>query len=71
MAMYKVGDIVRYAEKWCSPGEEKYIHIVLEIRDHSDDPQIGTCRYLIRTLNSSLHYFQPTETVDEEMIELI
>lgn len=68
MNKYEVGTVVRYAPKWCSPGEEKYIHIIIEVRDHSDDKDLRACRYLIETQNSKLSHFKPTEMVDEEMI---
>lgn len=62
--LFKVGDVVRYAPKWCAAGEEKYIHVVLELRQN---PVTGGNRYLIETLNSLLT-LHPTETVDEDMI---
>ena len=64
---YKVGDIVRYAPGWYSPGEEKYFFKVLEVRDYRDI--FGTYRYIIGCLNTSL-YLGSTEQVDEEMIEM-
>ena len=64
--MIKVGMVVRYAPKWRSPGEEKYLHVVKENRIN---PVTGDMtRWLIETINSSL-FLNPTETVDECMIE--
>ena len=64
--MIKVGMVVRYAPKWRSPGEEKYLHVVKENRMN---PVTGEMtRWLIETINSSL-FLNPTETVDECMIE--
>ena len=57
--MYAIGDIVKYSPKFCSPGEEFYIHIVTE----ADRGQ-----YLISTLNTLLS-LGSTERVDEEMIK--
>ena len=65
--MFNIGDVVRYRANWCSPGEEKYIHIVKEIRLN---PVTGGNRYLIETINTLLT-LRPTETVDECMIEEI
>lgn len=56
--MFKTGDIVKYSPKFCGPGEELYIHIVVEA---------DRGRYLISTLNSLLT-LGSTERVDEEMI---
>ena len=58
--MFKVGDIVKYSEKFCSPGEEYYIHEVKEV-----NPDTGKC--LIVTLNTSLS-LGSSEMVDFEMI---
>lgn len=66
--MFNVGDIVKYSPKWCTPGEEKYIHVIREIRLN---PVTEGNRYLIETLNMTRLIFHPTETVDECMIELI
>lgn len=64
--MIKVGMIVRYAPEWRSPGEEKYLHVVKENRLN---PVTGEMtRWLIETINSSL-FLNPTEVVDEKMIE--
>lgn len=64
--MFEIGAVVKYRRKWCSEGEEKYRHIVLEQRLNpiTEKPT----RYLIRTLNTNL-VIAPTETVDECMIE--
>lgn len=64
---YNVGDIVKYAPQWCGPGEEKYVSVIVEVRDHSDDADLGVCRYIIETVNTSLS-LHPQECVDEDMI---
>lgn len=61
--MFKVGDIVKYSPKFCGPGEEKYIHQILEINE-------ATGNILIATLNTLLT-LGATEVVKEEMIERI
>ena len=61
-----VGMIVKYNPEYCSPGEEKYRHVVLENRMN---PVTGKMtRWLIRTINS-LATLQPTEGVEEAMIQ--
>lgn len=66
MGKIKEGMIVRYAQGFCSPGEEKYLHVVKENRVN---PVTGKMtRWLIETINTTL-FVNPTETVDEEMIE--
>ena len=66
--MIKAGMKVRYAEKWCTPEERKYIHIVKENRIN---PVTGEMtRWLIETINTKLT-LNPTEVVDEYMIEAI
>lgn len=60
-SIIKVGDIVRYASEWCSPGERKYLHIVIESYE-----DIKRCK--IKTLNSSL-MFAPVEYCDFDMLE--
>jgi len=66
--MIKVGSIVRYKKEWCSEGEEKYIHVV---RENLLNPVKDTMtRWLIETINTSLTW-NPTETVDDYMIEEI
>lgn len=68
MKEIKVGMIVRYAEKWCTPDERKYIHIV---RENVLNPVTGKLtRWKIETLNSSLTW-NPVSTVETEMIEPI
>ncbi len=64
--MIKEGMLVRYAPEWCSPGEEKYLHIVRENRLNpvTNEPT----RWLIETINSALTIFNPTEEVEECMI---
>lgn len=64
--MFEIGAVVKYRKEWCSEGEEKFRHIVLEQRLNpiTEKPT----RYLIRTLNTNL-VLAPTETVDECMIE--
>lgn len=66
--MFKVGDIVKYKKEWCSEDELKYRHRVLEIRLNPVTDEMS--RYLIETINTSLS-LNPTETVDEFMIEKI
>lgn len=66
--MFKVGDIVKYKKEWCSEGELKYRHIVREIRLNPVTNEMS--RYLIETVNTELS-LNPTETVDEFMIEKI
>jgi len=57
--MFKVGDIVKYAPKWCGDGEQYYIHMVKE-------EDRGAC--LIVTLNSLLTLGY-SERVTEDMIQ--
>ena len=64
--MFKPGDVVKYKKEWCSAGEEKYIHVILENRLNPVTGEMS--RYLIATLNTALS-FQPTEVVEECMIE--
>ena len=64
--MIKVGMLVRYAPQWCGAGEEKYLHIV---RENVLNPVTGKpTRWIIETINSGLSTFNPTETVEEDMI---
>jgi len=60
------GMLVEYAPEWCSPGEEKYVHVVKEFRMNpvTGDPK---GRALISTINSPL-VLGHTEVVDMEMI---
>lgn len=68
--MIKEGMIVRYVPEWCnSPAERKYLHVVLENRLN---PVTGEMtRWLIKTINMENMVFQPTEVVDECMIEAV
>lgn len=64
---YRVGDIVRYSPNWCSPEERKYLHV---LRERRMNPVTGEMtRWLIETINSGLTLLNPTEVVDEEMLE--
>jgi hypothetical protein len=63
----KVGMIVRYSEKWCSEGERKYLHLVKENRLNPTTDKMT--RWLIETINMENAVFNPTETVDNFMIE--
>lgn len=64
--MIKVGMLVRYAPQWCGAGEEKYLHVV---RENVLNPVTGKpTRWIIETINSGLSVFNPTETVEEDMI---
>ena len=65
--MFKPGTVVRYKKEWCSPEELKYIHVVIENRLNPVSGEMS--RYLIETLNSGLTLCNPSEVVDEEMIE--
>lgn len=58
--MFKVGDLVKFTEKFSNPGEENYIHEVMEV-----NPDTG--RILISTLNSLLT-LGSSEAVTAEMI---
>lgn len=64
--MIKEGMVVRYTEKYCSSGERKYLHVVKENRLNPVTNKMT--RWLIETINSSMA-FNPTETVEEDMIE--
>ena len=59
--MFKPGEIVKYSAKFCSPGEEYYIHMVKEV-----NPDTKKC--LIVTLNSFLT-LGSSEMVDFDMIQ--
>lgn len=61
------GMIVRYAPEWCSEGERKYLHVVKENRLNPITNQMT--RWLIETINMENMVFNPTETVDDYMIE--
>ena len=60
---FKVGDLVRYAPDFRSPGEEKYISKIMEINE-------VTGNILISVLNTSLT-LGCSEVVKEYMIEKI
>ena len=60
---FAVGDIVRYSPKYCGPGEEKYIHRVMEVND-------VTGLILIMTINTPL-VLGYSERVYPDMIEKI
>lgn len=60
--MFKEGDIVKFAEGWYRPGEEKYRYIVLETDFCSGRLKIGCT-------NSSL-FLGSIEVVGEEMVVL-
>lgn len=61
--MFKVGDLVKFAEGWYSPGEEKFVAVIVEIND-------VTGNILISLLNTILT-LGSTEMVKEYMIEKI
>ena len=61
----EVGMIVRYAPNWCSPGEEKYLHVVME--NLLNPCTMEMTRWLIKTINANT-FFYHTEVVDEDMI---
>ena len=65
--MIEVGEIVRYSPKWCSDGARKYLHVIRENRLLNPVTMKET-RYLIETINTGMT-FNPTEVVEEEMIE--
>lgn len=62
---FKVGDIVRFSEGWCSEGEKHLLMVVTE--DRTND--IGE-RYLVHTLNHT-NAFGHSETVFSDMIDLV
>lgn len=66
--MIKPGMIVRYKPEWCEPGEEKYVHVVLE--NWMNPVTNKMTRWLIQTVNSDT-FLPPQEVVEEEMIEPI
>jgi hypothetical protein len=59
--------IVRYSPKWCSPEERKYLHVVKENRLNPVTNQMT--RWLIQTINMENMVLQPSEVVDDYMIE--
>ena len=58
---FNVGEIVKFSEKYCGPGEEFYIHMVKESFDDSN-------KVLIVTLNTMLT-LGSSEWVTEDMIQ--
>ena len=62
---FKVGDIVRFSEGWCSEGEKHLLMVVTE--DRTND--IGE-RYIVHTLNHA-NVFGHSETVLSDMIDLV
>lgn len=60
--MFKIGDIVKYTEKWSTEAERKYRFEIL-------DTNFGDNHIKIRCLNSKLT-LGSTSIVDAEMIEL-
>lgn len=62
LKMFKVGDIVKYTEKWSTEAERKYRFKVLETDFCGDRIKIGC-------LNSKLA-LGSVSVVDKEMIEL-
>lgn len=61
------GMIVTYAPNWCSAGERKYLHIV---KENMVNPTTGEMtRWLIETINMQDMTLNPTEVVDDYMIE--
>ena len=68
MFKFQVGQLVKYNPLFCSEGEEKYVHRIIE-RRYSPITAKPT-RYLIKTLNTSLT-LPPIEEVEDYMIEPI
>lgn len=68
MFKYQIGQLVKYDPLFCSEGEEKYRHVIIEQR-YSPITNKPT-RYLIKTLNTLLT-LQPIEEVEEYMIQAI
>ncbi len=65
--MIEEGMIVRFTPQWCSPGERKYLHVVLENRLN---PVTGRMtRWLIKTINMRNMVLHPTTVVEDYMIE--
>ena len=67
MSRIREGMLVRYAAKWCSEGERKYIHVVKENRLNPVTNEMT--RWLIQTVNMENATFAPTEVVEDYMIE--
>lgn len=64
----KPGMLVRYADGWCSEGEKKHVHLILE---NYLNPVTGEMtRWLIVTITTS-NVIKPQEVVDDYMIEPI
>lgn len=68
MKKYNVGDIVKYANGWCSDGEKVFRFVVLE-NDLCNPCKPSECRYKIGCLNSKLA-LGFIDVVDECMITL-
>ena len=68
MKKFNVGDIVKYADGWCSDGEKVSRFVVLE-NDLCNPCKQSECRYKIGCLNSNLA-LGFVDVVDECMIEL-
>lgn len=66
MRKYNVGDIVKYADEWCSDGEKVFRFVVLE-NGLSNPCNPSECRYKIGCLNSNLA-LGFVDVVDECMI---
>ena len=65
----KPGAIVRIAEKWREPGEEKILFVALE---NTLNPVTNKMpRWLIQAINVPNMVIQPSENVEEEMIEFV
>ncbi len=65
--MIKPDMLVRYASQWCSPGERKYLHIVIENRMNPVTGKMS--RWLIETINMKHMTLHPTSEVEDYMIE--
>lgn len=59
--LFKVGDVVRFADGFCSEGEKELRLVILE--DRTNDSE----RYLVGTINHQ-NFFGHTETVFADMI---
>ena len=65
--MIETGMIVRFAPQWCSSGEHRYLHVVIENRLN---PVTGKMtRWLIETINMKDMTLHPTSVVEDYMIE--
>ena len=65
--MIEEGMIVRFTPQWCSPGERKYLHVVLENRLNPVTGRMS--RWLIGTINMKNMALHPTTVVEDYMIE--